>query len=182
MLFFAGQFALFTYMRPFLESVTGVNVKELSILLLGLGLFGLVGTFAIGNMLKKRLYSILIITPIFMSLIGVALILFGYSLPVTALMLCAWGFFATSAPVAWWTWMSRALPNEAEAGGGLMVAAIQLAITFGSSVGGLCYDTYGYQITFIASIILLASSSAMACVTWVHASKQEFTQSKELKK
>lgn len=175
MLFFAGQFALFTYLRPFLETITGVNVEELSILLLGLGVFGLLGTFAIGNILKNRLYSILIFTPIFMSMIGVTLILFGSSLPVTAIMLCAWGFLATSAPVAWWTWMSKALPNEAEAGGGLMVAAIQLAITFGSAAGGLLFDTHGYKSTFIASIFLLVAASAMACITSYHANKPQKT-------
>jgi len=173
MLFFAGQFALFTYLRPFLETVTGVSVEELSILLLGLGAFGLVGTFAIGNFLKTRLYSILIFTPIFMSLIGAALILFGSSLQVTAVMLCTWGFLATSAPVAWWTWMSKAIPDDAEAGGALMVAAIQLAITFGSAVGGLLFDTHGYQSTFMASILLLVAASAMACITMYHANNQQ---------
>jgi hypothetical protein len=36
------------------------------------------------------------------------------------------GLFATSAPVAWWTWLT--LPQDAE-GGGLMGAMVQLAIT-----------------------------------------------------
>ncbi len=171
MLFFMGQFTLFTYLRPFLESVTGVNVEELSMVLLGLGISGLAGTYFIGHALKRHLYSILILTPLFMLLIAVGLILFGSSLSVTALLLCAWGFFATSTPVAWWTWLSKTLPSDAEEGGGLMVAIIQLAITLGSSIGGLLFDTQGYQSTFLLSIVILGAASAVACVTGCRAKK-----------
>ena len=36
----AGAFATFTYLRPFLESITQVNVTQLSLMLLGLGAAG----------------------------------------------------------------------------------------------------------------------------------------------
>jgi len=172
MLFFMGQFALFTYLRPFLESVTGIGVEELSTVLLGMGVFGLAGTYFIGNVLEKRLYSILIFTPIFMLLIGTALVLYGSSLPVTALLLCAWGFFATSAPVAWWTWISKTLPDDAEAGGGLMVAIIQLAITLGAALGGVFYDMQGYKSTFLFSIAILGGASIMAFLTEQYTKKR----------
>src|SRR5205085_10650296 len=42
-LFFMGQFALFTYLRPFLETITAVDVTTLSLILLGLGVAGLAG-------------------------------------------------------------------------------------------------------------------------------------------
>src|SRR5256885_2310881 len=43
-LFFMGQFTLFTYLRPFLENVTGVGAGTLSLLLLLIGAAGFVGT------------------------------------------------------------------------------------------------------------------------------------------
>lgn len=60
-----------------------------------------------------------------------------------------WGLVATPAPVAWSTWLTKTLPQDAEAGGGLMVAIIQLAITLGATIGGLLFDWQGYQATFI---------------------------------
>lgn len=42
--FFMGQFALFTYVRPFLETIAHVSVSTLSSLLLIMGLAGLLGT------------------------------------------------------------------------------------------------------------------------------------------
>ncbi|MCB0051816.1 MAG: MFS transporter, partial [Caldilinea sp.] len=44
LLFFAGHFAYFTYLRPFLEEVTHVGVRELSLIQLGFGLASVVGT------------------------------------------------------------------------------------------------------------------------------------------
>jgi len=44
---------------------------------------------------------------------------------------------ATSAPGGWFTWLSKTLPNDAEAGGGLMVGVIQLAVRSGATAGGL---------------------------------------------
>ena len=47
-LFFMGQFTLFTYLRPFLETVTLVNVSTLSLLRLVIGVAGFCGTAIIG--------------------------------------------------------------------------------------------------------------------------------------
>jgi predicted MFS family arabinose efflux permease len=161
-LFFMGQFALFTYLRPFLETVTAVDVPTLSLMLLGLGLAGLAGTYIIGRALKRTLYGLLIAMPLAMALIALTLIALGSSLSSVAILLMAWGLIGTAAPVAWWTWVSRALPEQAEAGGGLMVAVIQLAITLGAALGGMLFDGWGYQATFFASAGLLISSSLIA--------------------
>ncbi|MES2443352.1 MAG: MFS transporter [Pseudomonadota bacterium] len=161
-LFFMGQFALFTYLRPFLETVTAVDVTTLSLLLLGLGLAGLAGTYAIGLALKLTLYGLLIAMPLAMALIAGGLIALGSSPASVAILLMAWGLIGTAAPVAWWTWVSKVLPDEAEAGGGLMVAVIQLAITLGAALGGMLFDRWGYQATFFASAAMLISSALIA--------------------
>jgi predicted MFS family arabinose efflux permease len=161
-LFFMGQFALFTYVRPFLETVTQVGVSSLSLILLGIGVAGVAGTSLIGYLLTKRLYPVLIIIPALMAIAALTLTAFGTNLPATGTTLIIWGLLATAAPVAWWTWLARSLPQDAEAGGGLMVAVIQLAITLGAILGGLLYDTAGYRITFFASAALLVLGSALA--------------------
>jgi predicted MFS family arabinose efflux permease len=158
-LLFMGQFALFTYLRPFLETVTLVNVDQLSMLLLGIGVAGLLGTTLVGLLLGQYLHSVLIAIPLLMAVITIALIAFGHSMVLVGLLLAAWGLIATSAPVGWFTWLSKTLPEDAEAGGGLMVAVIQLAITLGATVGGLLYDGLGYQATFIASAVMLVAAT-----------------------
>ena len=161
-LFFMGQFALFTYLRPFLETVTAVDVTTLSLMLLGLGVAGLAGTYVIGIALKHSLYGLLISMPLAMAAIAGGLVAAGASALGVAILLMMWGLVGTAAPVAWWTWVSKALPDEAEAGGGLMVAVVQLAITLGAAFGGMLFDAWGYQATFLASAALLMSSSLVA--------------------
>jgi predicted MFS family arabinose efflux permease len=161
-LFFMGQFALFTYLRPFLETVTGVNVSTLSLILLIIGSAGLLGTYLIGFALKRVLRGLLIGMPIAMAIIALALIALGGSPFSTAVLLAGWGLIGTAAPVAWWTWLSKTLPDEAEAAGGLMVAAIQMAITLGAAAGGLLFDNSGYESTFALSAAMLITSAIVA--------------------
>ncbi len=164
-LFFMGQFALFTYLRPFLETVARVDVSTLSLMLLMMGVTGFIGTTLIGAFLKDSLYRTLVTIPALMAVIALALVAFGGGTAVTALLLGIWGLFATSAPVGWWTWVARTLPDDAEAGGGLMVAVVQLAITLGAGVGGLLFDLSGYQATFGFSAVLLVVAALLAVMT-----------------
>ena len=154
--FFMGQFALFTYLRPFLETVTHVSVSTLSLLLLVIGVAGFVGTLIIGSIIKRSVYGPLIGIPIAMAAIALALIPLGVTVVPVAVLLGLWGLMATAAPVGWWTWIAQAMPHDAEAGGGLMVAVVQLAIALGSTVGGVLFDASGYQSTFIASAMVLS--------------------------
>lgn len=157
--FFVGQFALFTYVRPFLDTVTQVDVSTLSLILLVIGMAGFIGTALIGSVLNRSLYGTLIVIPVLMAVIAMALIPFGAWVTAVFVLLGLWGLIATSAPVGWWSWIAKAMPRNAEAGGGLMVAVIQLAIALGSTVGGLLFDSTGYRSTFMASagVLLLAA-------------------------
>jgi predicted MFS family arabinose efflux permease len=165
LLLFMGQFALFTYLRPFLETVTRVDVSTLSLILLAVGAAGLIGTSVIGSLLTTRLSNVLIMIPLGMAALAGALIAFGGGVWGTAALLAAWGLIATPAPAGWGTWLTRTLPHDAEAGGGLMVATIQLAITLGASLGGLLFDASGYRSTFAVSAVLLCAAALLAFKT-----------------
>lgn len=164
---FMGQFALFTYLRPFLEQATHGDVGTLSLLLFVMGVTGLIGTVLIGSQLQRSVRRVLVAIPLLMS--GIALVLTGAdgSIAAVALLLAAWGLLGTPAPVGWSTWLARTLPTDAEAGGGLTVATIQLAITLGAGVGGIVFDSYGLPATFgfSASVLALAALLAFLAVT-----------------
>jgi predicted MFS family arabinose efflux permease len=97
-----------------------------------------------------------------MALLAVALVAFGATAPVVAVLLALWGLVATSAPVGWWTWLARSLPHDAEAGGGLIVAVVQLAIALGATLGGVLFDAWGYRATFGLAALLLVVASMLA--------------------
>ena len=72
-IFFMGQFALFTYVRPFLEKVTGAGESAVPLVLLAIGASGVVGTLAIGAFIRRGLYRTLVAVPILMAVIAAAL-------------------------------------------------------------------------------------------------------------
>lgn len=160
--FFMGQFALFTYLRPFLETVTRVDVSTLSLMLLTIGVAGFLGTVLIGTALRKRFFGTLIGIPLLMAVVGVTLIALGNSVAAVLALLAVWGLVSTAAPVGWWTWVTRTMPHNAEAGGALMVAVVQLSIGLGATMGGVLFDLGGYRSTFVASAVLLLVSASLA--------------------
>ncbi len=160
-----GQFALFTYVRPFLESVTRVGPSDLSLILLAIGVAGFVGTMIVSTFLNTIFYKTLIMIPLLMAAITGALLLVGHHIWAVAVLLSLWGLLATAAPTGWWTWIARALPEDAETGGGLMVAVIQLFIALGSTAGGLVFDSLGWRSAFGLSGLLLLGAVAMTYAT-----------------
>lgn len=168
LLLFMGQFALFTYLRPYLEGVTGFSITGLSLAFLCLGLAGVAGSWSISRLLGSYLYPVVMAIPLIMASVAILLIAFSGLKGPVAILLIVWGFFATAAPVGWGTWLSRVMKDDAEEGGGLQVAIIQLAITLGASLGGLLFDGAGWWSTFTFAAILLLASSLFACAAWVH--------------
>lgn len=164
-LLFMGQFSLYTYIRPFLETVTQTSVSTLSFTLFVIGVMGFIGTLLIGFAFKRHFYGTLTTIPLLMAAIAFTLIGFGTWTVLVIVMLGLWGLLGTSAPVGWWSWIAQTFPNNAEAGGGLFVAIVQLCIALGSTVGGLLFDHSGYQMTFAVSAILLIISAALTL--WV---------------
>lgn len=164
-IFFMGQFTLFTYIRPFLETVTKVDASVVTLILLVIGVAGFIGTTLIGRVLKRGFYSTLIAIPVLMAITALALIAFGSQVAIVMVLLGLWGLISTGAPVGWWAWVPRIFPQNAEAGGGLMVAMVQLSIALGSTVGGLLFDHHGYQSTFLASVTMLLIAAGLIFLT-----------------
>ncbi|MFO6299667.1 MFS transporter [Rahnella selenatireducens] len=158
---FGGHFAFFTYLRPLLENVSHFNVSGVSAILLGFGIANILGTAASGMMLRRSLKGTLLFMPLILALMAAVLVRFGESQPVTAILVTLWGFVFGAVPVAWTTWLTYAVPDETESGGGLQVASIQLAITAGATLGGLLLDAHGTLGTVTGSGIILLLSAGL---------------------
>lgn len=156
-----SAFTMFTYLRPFLEQVTGADVTVLSALLLVLGCAGFLGTWASGRMVGANVAPLLALPALVMGGGTLALVLVGGSLAATALILAAWGAMNTAMSVIWMAWMSRNVDDAPEAGGSLMVAAIQASILLGAVIGGLLLDAISIEATFLGSAALAAVAVAI---------------------
>ncbi|MEE3662487.1 MFS transporter [Brenneria sp. g21c3] len=161
-----GQYALFTYIRPALESVVHIDVDTLSLMLLGFGVANFVGTLLAGWLMERSLRVTLVLMP---ALVGIAA--FGMIwLPIqgTGLMLLValWGLAFGGVPVAWSNWVARAIPDQAETAGGMVVASVQSSIAAGAALGGLVFGIGGVTGVFIiaGTVMLIA---ALVITLWV---------------
>lgn len=161
MLSWGSAFTMFTYLRPFLEQVTGVDVTMLAVLLVVLGCAGFLGTWASGHFLGGNVAPLLKLPALLMGGSTLGLLLLGGSPIATGLLLAIWGAMNTAMSVIWMTWMSQNVDDAPEAGGSLMVAAIQASILLGAVIGGRLLDGLSIQATFIGSLVLAAAAIAL---------------------
>ncbi|MFM0492982.1 MFS transporter [Paraburkholderia caledonica] len=161
MLTFGGAFAVFTYYRPFFETYTRVNVSELSILLLCMGLAGFAGTYGASAIINKRLYQLLLALPAALAVLTLSILSVGHHFWAVSALVVAWGAVNAAIPVAWSTWLSKGVKDKPESGGGLMVASIQLSIMVGAELGGTLLDHYSIAAAFIGGSVLLVLSAVV---------------------
>lgn len=163
-LVFAGHFAFFTYLRPFLETATHASVNRVTLILLAFGIGSFAGTSASGWLLKKNLWLTLWLVPLLMSVLALAAVAFGGSVIVISLIVALWGFSFGTIPVGWSTWLTQSVPDEAESGGGILVAAIQIAMTLGAALGGAIFDASGISLVFVFSGVVLLAATVVAVI------------------
>ncbi|HBZ14367.1 MFS transporter [Candidatus Pantoea floridensis] len=152
---FTGHFAFFTYLRPFLEGSAQLNVNQLSLVLLAFGVANFFGTSLAGYLVTRSVSLTLTGMALVMSVTALVLVSFGNVSWLVGAGVALWGLAFGSMPTGWSTWLSRAVPDDAESGGGLLVATIQLAITAGAAAGGWMFDLQGAGGVFLASGVLM---------------------------
>jgi predicted MFS family arabinose efflux permease len=150
-----GHFALFTYIRPFLESTTGVGAQTLALMLLGFGVANFAGTLFAGWLLQRNPRATLVLMPVLVGVAALALVGLPASLTGQALLLALWGMAFGGVPVAWSNWVARSIPDQAESAGGMVVASVQSAIAAGAAAGGSVFSFSGIHGVFVAAGILM---------------------------
>ncbi|MGO2514265.1 MFS transporter [Marinomonas polaris] len=154
-----GQYALFTYIRPALESVSNISVDGLSLMLLGFGVANFFGTLLAGGLMERSLRATLIIMPALVGIAAFGIVLLPVQEAGVMALVAFWGLAFGGVPVAWSNWVARVVPDQAETAGGMVVAAVQSSIALGAAIGGLIFGLNGVMGVFItaASIMLLAA-------------------------
>ncbi|MFD6967331.1 MFS transporter [Streptomyces sp. NPDC059949] len=131
-----GQFAAYTFVRPILQDVSGIDAEFVSTLLLGYGLAGVAGNFLAG---ARDAYRTLLVVSASLTVILALIAVVPGPVAGTTLLL-AWGLVYGGVSVSLQSWMIKAAPTAAEAASSLMVAVFNLAIAVGALFGGLAVD------------------------------------------
>lgn len=172
-LVFSGHFAFFTYLRPFLENVTAVDVDGITLILLAFGIANFAGTSLSGRMLASNMWLTLLSMAALMIAVAAGLVVFGGHV-VVCVLVALWGFAFGTVPVSWSTWIARAAPDEAESSGGILVAAIQAAMMLGAAAGGVLFNAGGAVAPFIGSGVTLLAAVVIVSIALKPAASSRF--------
>lgn len=146
-----GQYALFTYIRPALESVVPLDVDRLSLILLGFGVANFIGTLLSGWLIERSLRLTLVVMPAIVGAAALSMIIFPLEETGLMLLVAIWGLAFGGIPVAWSNWVARAVPDQAETAGGMVVAAVQSSIAIGAALGGVIFGLSGITGVFVVA-------------------------------
>ncbi|MEN5284341.1 MFS transporter [Stenotrophomonas lactitubi] len=154
-----GQYSLFTYIRPTLENLGQMSADGLALILLGFGVANFVGTLLAGWLMERSLKVTLVIMPALVGVAALGMALLPVGVGGLAMLVALWGLAFGGVPVAWSSWVARAVPDQAESAGGMVVAAVQSSIAAGAALGGLMFGLGGIVavLTVAAAVMLLAS-------------------------
>ncbi|MFJ1865263.1 MFS transporter [Streptomyces sp. NPDC088097] len=156
-----GQFAAYTFVRPILREVSGIDAAYVSTLLLGYGLAGVAGNFLAGSRDAPRtVLTVGATLTVVLALIG----LVPGAVAGTVLLL-VWGLVYGGVSVSLQSWMIKAAPRAAEAASALMVAMFNFAIAAGALVGGLVVDGISVAAAPLTGAALMGAAALTVVVT-----------------
>ncbi|PNU38529.1 MFS transporter [Serratia marcescens] len=159
----AGHFMAYTFVRPLLQTVSGIESRWVGPLLFAYGIAGLVGNFIAGQAAAKRLRRTLALIALGLALAVLLLPLLGHAPLNGSAFLLLWGIAYGGVSVALMAWMLKAAPDAVEVASSLYIALFNLAISCGSLAGGLVVDAGGLTINGVLSgmVLLLALAILM---------------------
>lgn len=139
----SGHFIAFTYVRPLLTSVSGVDALWIGALLFAYGLAGIVGNFITGPLAARHprgtllaIASGLLLTPLLFLWVG--------STPSAGIaVLLLWGLAYGGVSVGLMSWMMKAAPQAVEIATALYVGVFNIGIAMGAWSGGRLLDGVG---------------------------------------
>ena len=166
-----AQFVSYSYVSPILQTVAGVPVGQVSVMLLVYGIAGLIGNFAVGPLLRRSPGAAVLLIAAGVTVSVAAMLLVVRSPLLAAVVMPVWGLFAGAVSVAIQAFVTREAAQHEEAGTAANSAAFAVAIATGAAIGGQVIDAFGVHALMGASLVMLVVGLAVA-VRWQATSRQ----------
>lgn len=164
LLLVASHFATFTFVRPLLISVSGLDAQWMGGMLFAYGLAGIAGNFLAGITAARYTTRTLIAIAAGLMLTPLLFFTLGHSIPGGGATLLFWGVAYGGLSVSLMTWMMQAAPRAVEIAAALYVGIFNIGIALGSWTGGLIVDRLTLTDTLLLTGGLAAAALAIAIV------------------
>lgn len=162
LLLVTGHFVAFTFVRPLLISVSGVDTQWIGAILFAYGAAGIAGNFLAGIAAARCTTFTLIAIAAGLALTPLLFITAGQSVTGGAGILIFWGLAYGGLSVGLMTWMMKAAPRALEIAAALYVGVFNTGIALGSWSGGQIVDMLALTDTLWLSCGLAAAALFLA--------------------
>ena len=150
-----GHFAAYTYLEPWLRFDLHLSASSISLLLMGYGIAGLIGTlaseFTVREFGVKRAFML---NMLLLSLSVLVLSTFHLPLALASALVILWGLAFGALPVCLNIWTYQASPALFETGSALLVCVFQTSLALGALFGGVLADNAGVSSAFLLGGVL----------------------------
>jgi DHA1 family inner membrane transport protein len=155
-LLLGGQFAVLTYLAPYLEQVTGITGSLISVFLLAYGVASAVGTFFGGRFADRSATRTLVVANALLIVALGGLLLFGASPVLAAVALGLWGLVGFGLVPS----LQLRVITLAGPGGDLAAtlgaSAVNAGIAVGAAGGGLALASGGPDAVVLTGLVVCA--------------------------
>ncbi|MCU1047151.1 MFS transporter [Stenotrophomonas pavanii] len=165
LLLVSGHFIAFTYVRPLLTSLSGVDASWVGALLFAYGLAGIVGNFLAGPLAARHPRGTLLAIASSLLLTPVLFLWMGSTPAGGSVLMLVWGLAYGGVSVGLMGWMMKAVPQAVEIATALYVGAFNIGIALGAWGGGRLLDGIGLHATLWAAAVLAGSALLMVATT-----------------
>lgn len=162
LLLVTGHFVAFTFVRPLLISVSGVDTQWIGAILFAYGAAGIAGNFLAGIAAARCTTFTLIAIAAGLALTPLLFITAGQSVTGGAGILIFWGLAYGGLSVGLMTWMMKAAPHALEIAAALYVGVFNTGIALGSWSGGQIVDMLALTDTLWLACGLAAAALFLA--------------------
>lgn len=151
-------FGVFSYLAEYVETVTNITGKTVSLMLLIFGLANIIGNIIAGKLLTKNPIKFVTAFPFALGAVYIILFLMGqFTIPM-ALIILGWGILGGIGGNINQYWIASAAPEAPDFANGLFLTAANLGTTIGTAVCGLFISGMGTKYVVIGGVILLILS------------------------
>lgn len=151
-------FGVFSYLAEYVETVTNITGKTISLMLLIFGLANIIGNIIAGKLLTKNPIKFVTAFPFALGAVYIILFLMGqFTIPM-ALITLGWGILGGIGGNINQYWIASAAPEAPDFANGLFLTAANLGTTIGTAVCGLFISGMGTKYVVIGGVIFLILS------------------------
>ncbi|MEW9699465.1 MFS transporter [Paenibacillus sp. SI8] len=160
----SAMYAVYSYFAEYLDAVTHMSGKQISLMLVLFGVTGIVGNLVAGKTLSKKALPTALVYPIVFGAIYLLVYFLGYYSTPMMMIIAVWGILFTLGLNISQYWITSAAPEAPDFANGLFVAFANLGITVGTFIGGSFIANMGTHYVIWAGLLFLALS--LVAIAW----------------